>query len=184
VQSGETIKKKKKKPKKKKKKGTGAEGGSQPGTQPSSDAIVVPEDDVDSEPEPTPSTPAITSSGAAPTMDTISSVSRPSPQLIPAIQSEEELVNIRTQLAHAVFLVLAALTHAGYLSSTPSHLESHGLNDLETLYCHRFKAFRHLSSPESMSFEGFLRQLNYEGLIVSWVPSLQLETKYVRLNTN
>ncbi|KAG0232949.1 Mak10 subunit, NatC N-terminal acetyltransferase-domain-containing protein [Mortierella sp. GBAus27b] len=165
VQPGEPIKKKKKKPKKKKKKGTGAEGGSQPGTQPSSDAIVVPEDDVDSEPEPTPSTPAITSSGTGPTMDTISSVSRPSSQLIPAIQSEEELVNIRTQLAHGVFLVLAALTHAGYLTATPSHLESHGLNDLETLYCHRFKAFRHLSSPESMSFEGFLRQLNYEGLI-------------------
>ncbi|KAG0367177.1 Mak10 subunit, NatC N-terminal acetyltransferase-domain-containing protein [Gamsiella multidivaricata] len=81
-----------------------------------------------------------------------------------AIRSAQDLVTIRLQIARAVFLVLAALTKVGHLSTTPAHLASHGLNDLETLHRHRFKAFHHLSSPETMSFEGFLHRLECEGL--------------------
>ncbi|KAG0279164.1 hypothetical protein BGZ95_002078 [Linnemannia exigua] len=52
------------------------------------------------------------------------------------------LTSVKMQLTRGVFLVLAALTKAGHLTTTPPHIASHGLNDLETLFAHRFRAFR------------------------------------------
>ncbi|KAF9352829.1 hypothetical protein BGX26_009366 [Mortierella sp. AD094] len=82
----------------------------------------------------------------------------------PAIRATQDLVTVRLQLARGVFLILAALTRVGHLSTVPRHLASHGLNDLETLYRHRFKAFHHLSSPEAMTYENYLHRLDCEGL--------------------
>ncbi|KAF9116940.1 hypothetical protein BGX27_008088 [Mortierella sp. AM989] len=84
--------------------------------------------------------------------------------LTPAIRSTQDMVTIRLQLARGIFLILAALTRVKHLSTTPPHLASHGLNDLETLYRHRFKAFHHLSSPEKMTYENYLQRLDCEGL--------------------
>lgn len=160
-------KKKKKKPKKKKK-ATTDEDGSQPGSQPDIDGIVEPEDGIESileaEPRSVP-IPDLKPASAATT--TSASELSSSSQPIPAIQSTERLVNIRLQLARAAFLILAALTHVGHLTITPPHLESHGLNDLETLSRHRFRAFQRLSSPEAMTYEGFLHRLDCDGLLVS-----------------
>ncbi|KAF8978978.1 hypothetical protein BGZ46_005961 [Entomortierella lignicola] len=82
----------------------------------------------------------------------------------PAIRAVQDMITIRLQLARGVFLILAALTKVGHLSTTPAHLSRHGLNDLETLYRHRFKAFHHLSSPELMTYENYLQRLDCEGL--------------------
>ncbi|KAF9209474.1 hypothetical protein BGZ49_004065 [Haplosporangium sp. Z 27] len=82
----------------------------------------------------------------------------------PAIRAVQDMVTIRLQLARGVFLILAALTKVGHLSTAPAHLSRHGLNDLETLYRHRFKAFHHLSSPELMTYENYLQRLDCEGL--------------------
>ena len=76
------------------------------------------------------------------------------------------LTSIRMQLTRGVFLVLAALTKAGHLTTSPPHVASHGLNDLETL-AHRFRAFRLLSSPEALTFENFKSRLDCDGLDVS-----------------
>ncbi|KAF9402306.1 hypothetical protein BGX21_010591 [Mortierella sp. AD011] len=88
----------------------------------------------------------------------------PTAILAPAIRATQDLVTIRLQLARGIFLILAALTRVGHLSTTPQHLASHGLNDLETLYRHRFKAFHHLSSPEAMTYQNYLHRLDCEGL--------------------
>ncbi|KAG0204115.1 hypothetical protein BGX33_008698 [Mortierella sp. NVP41] len=74
------------------------------------------------------------------------------------------LTSIRMQLTRGVFLVLASLTKAGHLTTTPTHIASHGLNDLETLFAHRFRAFRLLSSPEALTYENFLSRLDCDGL--------------------
>ncbi|KAF8947461.1 hypothetical protein BGZ47_009087 [Haplosporangium gracile] len=74
------------------------------------------------------------------------------------------LTSVKMQLTRGVFLILAALTKAGHLTTTPPHTASHGLNDLETLFAHRFRAFRLLSSPEALTFEAFLNRLDCDGL--------------------
>ncbi|KAF9153272.1 hypothetical protein BG015_003744 [Linnemannia schmuckeri] len=74
------------------------------------------------------------------------------------------LTSVKMQLTRGVFLILAALTKAGHLTTTPPHTASHGLNDLETLFAHRFRAFRLLSSPEALTFESFLSRLDCDGL--------------------
>ncbi|KAF9904521.1 hypothetical protein EC991_002629 [Linnemannia zychae] len=74
------------------------------------------------------------------------------------------LTSVKMQLTRGVFLVLAALTKAGHLTTTPPHIASHGLNDLETLFAHRFRAFRLLSSPEALTYENFLSRLDCDGL--------------------
>ncbi|KAF9421642.1 hypothetical protein BGZ94_008794 [Podila epigama] len=85
-------------------------------------------------------------------------------QMTQIVRAQLRLVSIRLGLARGVFLVLAALTKVGYLTTTPSHLAAHGLNDLETLYKRRFKAFHHLSSPELLSYPAFLKRLDCERL--------------------
>ncbi|KAF9319120.1 hypothetical protein BG003_009819 [Podila horticola] len=80
------------------------------------------------------------------------------------VRIQQQLVSARLNLARGTFLVLAALTKTGYLSTTPAHLASHGLNDLETLYKQRFKAFHHLSSPELLSFPAYLERLECDRL--------------------
>ncbi|KAF8923669.1 hypothetical protein BGZ58_002684, partial [Dissophora ornata] len=97
------------------------------------------------------------------------SAPKPAPVSVPALTVKliEPLLVLETarlHLARATFLVLAALTEVGHLSTTPAHLASHGLNDLETLHRHRFKAFHHLSSPETMNYENFLHRLGCDGL--------------------
>ncbi|OAQ28156.1 Mak10-domain-containing protein [Linnemannia elongata AG-77] len=74
------------------------------------------------------------------------------------------LTSVKMQLTRGVFLVLASLTKAGHLTTSPPHIASHGLNDLETLFAHRFRAFRLLSSPEALTFENFLSRLDCDGL--------------------
>ncbi|KAF9127661.1 hypothetical protein BGW39_005697 [Mortierella sp. 14UC] len=74
------------------------------------------------------------------------------------------LTSVKMQLTRGVFLVLAALTKAGHLTTNPPHITSHGLNDLETLFAHRFRAFRLLSSPEALTYENFLSRLDCDGL--------------------
>ncbi|KAG0373484.1 hypothetical protein BGX24_011639 [Mortierella sp. AD032] len=74
------------------------------------------------------------------------------------------LTSVKMQLTRGVFLVLAALTKVGHLTTTPPHIASHGLNDLETLFVHRFRAFRLLSSPEALTFENFMSRLDCDGL--------------------
>ncbi|KAG9067615.1 hypothetical protein KI688_012400 [Linnemannia hyalina] len=74
------------------------------------------------------------------------------------------LTSVKMQLTRGVFLVLASLTKAGHLTTTPPHIASHGLNDLETLFAHRFRAFRLLSSPEALTFENFLSRVDCDGL--------------------
>ncbi|ORZ21043.1 Mak10 subunit, NatC N-terminal acetyltransferase-domain-containing protein [Lobosporangium transversale] len=81
----------------------------------------------------------------------------------PTIRVMQEIITVRLQLACGEFLVLAALTKVGHLTTTPPYLASHGLNDLETLHQHRFKAFHHLSSPETLSYEAYLQRLNCGG---------------------
>lgn len=76
------------------------------------------------------------------------------------------LTSVKMQLTRGVFLVLASLTKVGHLTTTPPHIASHGLNDLETLFAHRFKAFRLLSSPEALTFDNFLSRLECDGLDV------------------
>ncbi|KAF9915912.1 hypothetical protein FBU30_001645, partial [Linnemannia zychae] len=85
---------------------------------------------------------------------------KPSPNLL----MWQYLTSIKMQLTRGVFLVLAALTKTGHLTTTPPHIASHGLNDLETLFAHRFKAFRLLSSPEALNYENFLSRLDCDGL--------------------
>ncbi|KAF9429398.1 hypothetical protein BGZ76_001357 [Entomortierella beljakovae] len=82
----------------------------------------------------------------------------------PAIRATQDVVTIRLQLARGVFLILAALTKVGHISITPPHLDSHGFNDLNTLFRHRFEPFHNLSSPEAMSYANFLQRLDCEGL--------------------
>jgi hypothetical protein len=77
------------------------------------------------------------------------------------------LTSVKMQLARGVFLVLAALTKAGHLTTTPPHIASHGLNNLETLFIHRFRAFHLLSSPEALTYENFMSRLDCDGLDVS-----------------
>lgn len=84
------------------------------------------------------------------------------------VRIQQQLVTARLNLTRGTFLVLAALTKTGYLSTTPAHLASHGLNDLETLYKQRFKAFHHLSSPELLSFPAYLERLECDRLDVSF----------------
>ena len=165
---GKSSQKKKKKPKKKKKKKAASdEGESQPSTQTGASAAGVPEDDVDSgnesESGSAPAASVTTTSNATTNSTThaaASSASPPSPpRLTPAIQLAERLTSVHWQLARAVFLVLVALTRAGHLTITPTHLASHGLNDLRTLYQQRFKAFHQLSFPTIMTFEQFLHEL-------------------------
>ncbi|KAG0199391.1 hypothetical protein BGX28_007344 [Mortierella sp. GBA30] len=74
-----------------------------------------------------------------------------------------ELAAVKANLARGVFLVLATLTNVGHLSTTPPHLASHGLNNLETLFAHRFKAFRNLSSPEILTYSNYLRRMECDG---------------------
>ncbi|KAI1315608.1 hypothetical protein EDD11_000618 [Mortierella claussenii] len=97
----------------------------------------------------------------------VSTLSSTAPSLItpsiPAIRATQDMVTIRLQLARGIFLILAALTKVNHLSTTPPHLENHGLNDLQTLHRHRFKAFHHLSSPETMSYEAYLQRLDCDG---------------------
>lgn len=82
------------------------------------------------------------------------------------------LTSVKMQLTRGVFLVLASLTKAGHLTTTPPHIASHGLNDLETLFAHRFRAFRLLSSPEALTFENFLSRLDCDGLDVSFLMDI------------
>lgn len=82
------------------------------------------------------------------------------------------LTSVKMQLTRGVFLVLASLTKAGHLTTTPPHIASHGLNDLEMLFAHRFKAFRLLSSPEALTFDSFLSRLDCDGLDVRFFSSL------------
>lgn len=88
-------------------------------------------------------------------------------QATQVVRIQQQLVTARLNLARGTFLALAALTKTGYLSTTPAHLASHGLNDLETLYKQRFKAFHHLSSPELLSFPAYLERLECDRLDVS-----------------
>ncbi|KAG0293980.1 hypothetical protein BGZ96_001964 [Linnemannia gamsii] len=74
------------------------------------------------------------------------------------------LTSVKMQLTRGVFLVLASLTKAGHLTTTPPHIASHGMNNLEMLFAHRFKAFRLLSSPEALPFDNFLSRLECDGL--------------------
>ncbi|KAG0040403.1 hypothetical protein BGZ82_003128 [Podila clonocystis] len=90
------------------------------------------------------------------------------------VRIQQQLVTARLNLSRGTFLVLAALTKTGYLSTTPAHLASHGLNDLETLYKQRFKAFHHLSSPELLSFPAYLERLEY---ILDYAAEFFNETK-------
>ncbi|KAF9210581.1 hypothetical protein BGZ59_009256 [Podila verticillata] len=85
-------------------------------------------------------------------------------QVTQVVRIQQQLVTARLNLARGTFLALAALTKTGYLSTTPAHLASHGLNDLETLYKQRFKAFHHLSSPELLSFPAYLERLECDRL--------------------
>ncbi|KAG0097362.1 hypothetical protein BGZ93_002894 [Podila epicladia] len=80
------------------------------------------------------------------------------------VRIQQQLITARLNLTRGTFLVLAALTKTGYLSTTPAHLASHGLNDLETLYKQRFKAFHDLSSPELLSFPAYLERLECDRL--------------------
>ncbi|KAF9193868.1 hypothetical protein BGZ50_006922 [Haplosporangium sp. Z 11] len=74
-----------------------------------------------------------------------------------------QLTSIKAQMARGVFHVLAALTQVGHLSTNPPHVASHGLNDLETLFDHRFKAFHHLSSPETMTYSHYIHKMECDG---------------------
>ncbi|KAF9586188.1 hypothetical protein BGW38_008813, partial [Lunasporangiospora selenospora] len=88
----------------------------------------------------------------------------PRSDLTPMIQIQQMMVSTRMNLARGTFLMLAALTKAGHLTATPPHLEIHGLNDLRTLFAHRFKVFQNLSSPEVVTFEDFQSRLDCEGV--------------------
>ncbi|KAF9570611.1 hypothetical protein EC968_001636 [Mortierella alpina] len=78
-----------------------------------------------------------------------------------------EIAIVKAKLARASFLVLAALTNLGHLSTTPPHLASHGLNDLETLFAHRFKAFRYLASPRALTYSTFINRIERDGSMPS-----------------
>lgn len=78
-----------------------------------------------------------------------------------------EIAIVKAKLARATFMVLAVLTKLGHLSTTPPHLASHGLNDLETLFAHRFKAFRYMASPRPLNFQTYISRIERDGCMVS-----------------
>ncbi|KAF9929004.1 hypothetical protein BGZ67_006626 [Mortierella alpina] len=78
-----------------------------------------------------------------------------------------EIAIVKAKLARALFMVLAALTKLGHLSTTPPHLASHGLNDLETLFAHRFKAFRYLASPRALNYPTYIHRIERDGCMPS-----------------
>ena len=93
--------------------------------------------------------------------------SLPPRSLRPAIEVAELLTITQLGLNRGVYQIMCALIKVGHLSLQPPHLKSHGLNDLRTLFEHRFKAFRELASPELLSFEEFERRTRCEGVDVS-----------------
>ncbi|KAF9973251.1 hypothetical protein BGZ73_003501 [Actinomortierella ambigua] len=89
------------------------------------------------------------------------------PDIMEAIVPHQGVVYTHMQLARGTFWVLAALTKAGHLTQTPAHLEIHGLNDIERLFVHRFKAFRFVGSPEQWSVDHFRERLKCQDMDVS-----------------
>ena len=88
-----------------------------------------------------------------------------------------ELAIVKAKLARALFMVLAALTKLGHLSTTPPHLASHGLNDLETLFVHRFKAFRYLASPRALDYPTYINRIDRDGCMVRGSPSTNMPSR-------
>ncbi|CAO3569487.1 unnamed protein product [Mortierella alpina] len=78
-----------------------------------------------------------------------------------------EIAMVKAKLARALFMVFAALTKLGHLSTAPPHLASHGLNDLDTLFAHRFKAFRYLASPRPLNYPTYLNRIERDGSMPS-----------------
>ncbi|KAG0054904.1 hypothetical protein BGZ83_010128 [Gryganskiella cystojenkinii] len=87
--------------------------------------------------------------------------------LKPSIEVVEILTLIRLNLTRGVSHILSALIKVGHLTLQPPHVKSHGLNDLRTLFDHRFKAFRELASPEILTFEGFENRSRCDGFDAS-----------------
>ncbi|KAG0237703.1 hypothetical protein BGW42_000109 [Actinomortierella wolfii] len=150
-------KKKKKNKNKKKKKKTGGS------------AAATAADDSASSPKATPaaaaSPPASTSPAqVSPSTAATSSTPIKKPEIMEAIVSHQGMVYMHLQLTRSTFLTLAALTKAGHLTQTPAHLAIHGLNTIERLFMHRFKAFQYLGSPEPWSIEHYRNRLACDGL--------------------
>ncbi|GJJ78274.1 N-alpha-acetyltransferase 35, NatC auxiliary subunit [Entomortierella parvispora] len=93
-----------------------------------------------------------------------SASSLPLRNLRPAIEVTELMTIAQLGLNRGVYQIMCALIKVGHMSLRPPHLESHGLNDLRTLFEHRFKAFRELASPELLTFEEFERRTRCEGV--------------------